>query len=227
MKKSLITSTLTIFACCLVALLIPQSAVAQPVQWINHLDFLPGDSTVLLDFQSYSCPGVGGLSGLAINSTTTGENGPSGGNKVIEKGLIVPHDFLVNGVRVCYENTSPNTFISQIRLCQLADPPSSCLVLLDDGADLVDPGPVCVNSSAPFLGAIDTNPDDPALEGALRLSLRVNFANTSDTICLRGVGLIGIENEKGAKRCTDGIDNDGDGLTDCDDSDCSNKPFCR
>lgn len=201
-----------------------QSAQAQPVLWLNHLDFLEGDSTVDVDFQAVDC--LGGLSGLAITSTTTGENGPSGENKVIEKGVPVPPDFKVNGVRVCYENSSDTSFISQIRLCQLGSPPGFCIVRLDDGTDLTDMGPVCVDSSTPFGGAIDPNPDDADLEGALRLSLRVNFGNVNDTICLRGVGLIGIENEKGAAACSDFVDNDGDGDTDCDDSDCSDRPFC-
>jgi hypothetical protein len=36
-----------------------------------------------------------------------------------------------------------------------------------------------------------------------------------------------IENEGPGKTCSDGIDNDGDGLTDCDDTDCSKKKQCR
>jgi hypothetical protein len=54
-------------------------------------------------------------------------------------------------------------------------------VLLDDGTDLTNPGPVCVNSSAT---SIDPNP------GALLLSLRVNFGNTADRIVVRGLGLL-------------------------------------
>ena len=200
------------------------SAFGQPILWLNHLDFLEGDSSVFVDFESVDC--LGGLSGLAITSSTLGENGASGGNKVVEKGIPVPPDFKINGVRVCYENSSAASFISQIRLCQLGSPPGFCYVQLDDGTDLTDPGPACVNSSTPFDGAIDPNPDDPDLEGALRLSLRVNFGNLGDTICLRGVGLIGTSPEKGAAACSDLIDNDGDGDTDCADSDCSDKPFC-
>jgi hypothetical protein len=203
-----------------------QNAVAQPVAWLNHLDFLPGDETVDVDYQSVECPGTSGLSGLAITSTTLGDNGPSFENKVISKGVPVSPGFKVNGVRVCYESTSAASFITQVRLCQLKSPPDSCVVQLDDGTDLTDPGPVCVNSATPFDGAIDPNPEDPDIEGALRLSLRVNFGDLGDTICLRGIGLIGTSPEKGAAKCLDLIDNDGDGATDCDDTACSKKPFC-
>lgn len=103
--------------------------------------------------------------------------------------------FLVRGVRVCYEvseTTAAETFISQIRIAQLGDPPDFALVQLDDGTDPLDNGPVCVNSEAPFVGPVEANP--AGLEGSILLSLRVNFGDTADTICLRGVGLILCKN---------------------------------
>jgi hypothetical protein len=214
--------------CSVFALLgFPQVSLGQPIYWLNHMDFLPGNPDVTVSFISNSCPG-GTLNGLRINATTTGEVFPVE-NKVT-KGVPVPPDFLIKGVRVCYfvhETSANETFISQIRLSQLGDPPDIALVVLDDGTDLTDAGPTCVNSAETF---IDPNPDGPVggfdLEGALRLTLNVNFGNTSDTICLRGVGLILAEPEKG-KKCTDGIDNDGDGDTDCADSDCSKIKSCN
>ncbi len=174
---------------------LPMAASGQTIYWLNHLDFLPGDPSVTTSFRAVSCPGVGGLSGLAINSSTTGEIGIPAGNKVVQKGVPLPPDFLVRGVRVCYEvqETSSNeTFISQIRIAQLGDPPFFALVRLDDGTDLTDDGPVCVNSEAPVGGPVEANP--AGLEGAIRLSLRVNFGDTDDTICLRGVGLLLCKN---------------------------------
>jgi hypothetical protein len=67
-------------------------------------------------------------------------------------------------------------------LAQVQTPPSAALVLLDDGTNQTDPGPVCVNSK----GAVDIDPS----KGPLLLSLRVNFANTADKIVIRGLGLI-------------------------------------
>jgi hypothetical protein len=164
------------------------TAEAGELMWINHLDFLAGDPSVLLSFNAVSSGVGGGLSGLIIHSTTAGEEAEGGGNKVVEKALPVPPGYLVDGVRVCYELTSDESFISQIRLAQVQDPPDNALVLLDDAADLTDPGPLCVDSISP------SDPIAPSA-GPLLLSLRVNFANPADelsdgdTIVLRGVGL--------------------------------------
>jgi hypothetical protein len=168
---------------------IPVQAHAEEVMWINHLDFLAGDPSVILSFNAVDSDVGGGLSGLIINSTTVGEDADGGGNKVIEKGLLVPPGNLVNGVRVCYELTSEDSFISQIRLAQVQDPSDTALILLDDGTDLTGQGPICVDSMAPVSGPIDPT------AGSLRLSFRVNFANpvddvsNGDTIVVRAVAL--------------------------------------
>jgi hypothetical protein len=85
------------------------------------------------------------------------------------------------GVRVCYELSDAGSFISQIRLAQVQDPPATAVVLLDDGTDLTDQGPVCVNSEP---AEIDSS------AGPLLLSLRLNFGDTSDKIVIRGLGLL-------------------------------------
>jgi hypothetical protein len=54
-------------------------------------------------------------------------------------------------------------------------------VLLDDPTNLTNPGPVCVNSQPTSV--------DPGA-GGVRLSLFVDFGDTSDRIVIRGVGLI-------------------------------------
>lgn len=151
------------------------------VMWVNHFDLLPGDSSVLTSFNAVSSGVGGGLTGLVIQSTTTGQNAPSGGNKVVHMGLQVPPGFLIRGVRVCYELSNKRSFISQIRLAQVQNPPSSAGVLLDDGTDLTNPGPICVDSAT-----TSVNP----VTGAVLISLRVNFGNTADKIVVRALGLI-------------------------------------
>jgi hypothetical protein len=77
--------------------------------------------------------GVGsGLSGLIVTSSTTGDIASGGGNKVIETGVDVPPGYRVTGVRVCYQVSAATTFLDQIRLAQVQNPPSSATVLLDD-----------------------------------------------------------------------------------------------
>jgi hypothetical protein len=83
-------------------------------------------------------------------------------------------------VRVCYELSNARSFIDQIRLAQLQDPPATALVHLDDATHQVNPGPVCVDSTPTTV--------NPAL-GEVRLDLRVNFGDTSDKIVVRAVGL--------------------------------------
>jgi hypothetical protein len=148
--------------------------------WINHFDLLPGDSSVLTSFNAVSSGVGGGLTGLVIQSTTVGDTGAGGGNKVVHMGLEVPPGYSIKGVRVCYELSNKRSFITQIRLAQVNDPPSSATVMLDDGTDQTAVGPICVNCT--------TTTVNPTL-GAVLLSLRVNFGNTSDKIVVRALGL--------------------------------------
>jgi hypothetical protein len=150
------------------------------IMWINHFDLLPGDSSVTTSFNAVSSGVGGGLTGLVIQSSTTGETGPGGGNKVVHMGLQVPPGYSIRGVRVCYELSNKRSFISQIRLAQVQTPPQSAIVKLDDATDQTNPGPICVDSKATTV--------DPAL-GEVLLSLRVKFGNTSDKIVVRALGL--------------------------------------
>ena len=162
----------------------PQSSPApatSPVRWVNHFDLLPGDPAVVSTSADSTTSGVGGgLTGLVITSTTTGEIDSFGGNKNVHMALDLQKNTIIKGVRVCYELTNPGSFISQIRLAQVQNPPSSALVLLDDGTDLVAPGPTCVDSAATLIHS---------KKGSVLLSLRVNFGNVGDKIVIRALGL--------------------------------------
>lgn len=160
----------------------PLAAADDPVvMWINHLDLLPGDSSVTTSTNAISSGVGGGLAGLVIQSSATGDTAPSGGNKVVWRALETPPGFQITGVRVCYELSNRRSFITQIRLAQVQDPPSSAVVRLDDGTNQTDMGPVCVDSQATSI--------DPSA-GAVLLSLRVNFGNTADRIVVRGLALL-------------------------------------
>ncbi len=150
------------------------------VMWLNHLDLLPGDPSVKTSFAALQSL-TGGLSGLNIKSTTTGDTGIPGGNKVVEMGVPTIPGYTIVGVKVCYELSSPKSHITQIRLSQLQNPPSTALVMLDDGTAHTNKGPVCVTSTPTSI--------DPQ-KGAVRLSLRLDIGNTADVIVIRGVGLI-------------------------------------
>lgn len=157
----------------------PSGAVSG-MMWIDHLGFLPGDSSVQTSFNAVNSGVGGGLSGLVIQSTTTGDTATGGGNKVVETAVQVPPGNKVTGVTVCYELSNSRSYIDQIRLAQVQNPPSTALVLLDDATPQTNQGPICINSHP-------TSVDPTA--GPLLLSLRVNFADTSDKIVVRGIGL--------------------------------------
>ena len=158
----------------------PKPKDKKAIMWINHFDLLPGDPSVKTSFNAVSSGVGGGLTALVIESTTTGENAQGGGNKVVHMGLQVPPGYSIKGVRVCYELSNKRSFISQIRLAQVQTPPQTAVVLLDDGTDQTNPGPICVDSAATTV--------DPSA-GEVILSLRVNFGNTSDRIAVRALGL--------------------------------------
>jgi hypothetical protein len=150
------------------------------MMWINHLNLLAGDPSVVTSYNAINS-GVGtGLSGLIIQSTTTGSTAQGGGIKVVERGLEIPPGFKLTGVRVGYENSNPRSSFSGIRLSQVVTPPGTASVLLDDTTLLNAAGPTYADSSSTSI--------DPA-KGPLVLSLRVNFGNTGDRIILRGLGL--------------------------------------
>ncbi len=150
------------------------------LMWINHFELLPGDESVKTSFDAVTSGVGGGLTGLVITSTTTGEVAVSGGNKVVHMAVEVPPGYVVHSVRVGYELTSSASFISQIRLAQVQDPPATAIVLLDDGTDQTDVGPKDVDSASTSIDAA---------AGPLLLSLRTNFGSTSDRIVVRSLGL--------------------------------------
>jgi hypothetical protein len=154
----------------------PQSTL----MWLNHFDLLPGDPSVSTSFNAISSGVGGGLTALVIRSNTTGEIGEGGGNKVVHMALEIPPGYVIKRVRVCYELSNSRSFISQIRLSQIADPPDHADIVLDDATDRTAPGPVCVASAETTV--------DPSL-GAVLQDLRVNFGDTADRIAIRALGL--------------------------------------
>jgi hypothetical protein len=156
------------------------------LMWINHFSLASGNPDELKTTANSTSSGVGGgLTGLVIQSGTLGTPGDvfsDGGNKVVHTALYLPKDSKITGLRVCYENSANASYITQIRLAQVQDPPSSAAVLLDDGTDLNATGPVCVDTAS-------VKPAIKSKNGPVLLSLRANFGNVSDKIVIRGLGV--------------------------------------
>jgi hypothetical protein len=151
-----------------------------PIQWVNHFALLPGGSEITTSFNSTNSGIGGGLTGLVIESSTVGDTFTPAGNKVVHMALELKKNTHIRGVRVCYESTDAGTYIDQIRLAQVQDPPASALVLLDDATHLTNPGPICVDSAKTFIKSSD---------GSVLLSLRVWFGDVQDAIVVRALGL--------------------------------------
>ena len=71
----------------------------------------------------------------------------------------------------------------RVAVLTIDNPPVNALVMLDDGTDLRDPGPVCVNSE---LARTPIAPD----AGALLFSLRGSFGAGGDRIRLISAALL-------------------------------------
>ena len=156
---------------------------APRVQWVDHFDLLSGDPQAVTTSSTSTNSGVGtGLTGLVVTSPVTGDTDSFGGNKVVHMALELQPGTRIRGVRLCYE-LSGSSYIEQIRLAQIQNPPATALVLLDDATPQLDPGPVCVNST------ILSKPIQ-SQKGSVLLSFRFNTVVTSDKIVIRAVGLL-------------------------------------
>jgi hypothetical protein len=157
------------------------------VQWVNHFDLISGDPTVTTVTPQLNTTLGGGLSGLQITSSTTGDVDHTGSNKVVYMALELPKQVKITGVRVCYELSDPGangSFIDQTRLAQIDRTDAhNALVQLDDPTHLDATGPICANSQL-------VSPPIKASGGSTLLSFRVFFASTSDQIVIRTVGLL-------------------------------------
>jgi len=167
------------------ALSFPAWAESPQIQWLNHLELLPGDPTVTAtQFQQHPSFGTN-VEGLVITSSTTGDVDSNGEDKFVSMALATPKETRIKGVRLCYELSDPGasgSFIEDIRLAQFNNTDASTAsVLLDDGIVRDASGPTCVTSKSPLISAG---------KGTIVLSLRTNFASTSDQIGVRALGLL-------------------------------------
>jgi hypothetical protein len=161
------------------------SAQADTTQWINHFDLLSGNPRELFLTTNSTSSGVGGgLTGVVARSSSVGEVFSDNGNKVVQMALNLPPQpagITIRGIRVCYESTNTATYVSQIRLAEVQNPPSTASVKFDDPTDLTVAGPNCVTSKVANVAVGN---------GPLLLSLRLFFGNTNDAIVIRGLGVI-------------------------------------
>ena len=93
--------------------------------------------------------------------------------------LSLPSNLKIEKVTVCYTNSSDASFISQVRLGK-ETLPSSAVVVFDEPTDLTSTSPVCTTEDT---GGV-------TVDGAITLSLRMNYTSTAETVSIGAVGLL-------------------------------------
>lgn len=158
------------------------------VMWVNHFDLQSGDTNILTTRPSdNSAPG--NLTGLVVEAAlapvptvppATPAPAPVGPS-FLQTALNLPNDFKVTGIRVCYESSSPASFINQIGLTQVLGSVDSALTPTVLAAPTANP--VCVESKASRSGF-------KAKNGAIVITLGVTLAS-ADHITIRELGVLG------------------------------------
>lgn len=143
------------------------SASADYAIWLHPALATPEGSTLT----------VSHIGGPAITVTT---NTP-GDLQWLDFPVIIPSNVQINSVQLCYKVSDPSSYISQIRIAQMREPPLD-FVYLDDGTDLTSTTATCVTSAGPTGG-----PFSPA--GMITVELRLNFANVAHTITIGALAL--------------------------------------
>jgi hypothetical protein len=107
------------------------------------------------------------------------------GDKEVAMGVTVPPWNLVTGIKLCYEinNAASASYLSQMAITQLQNSLANPVVVLNDSADRLGVGPVCVESIAA------PTPINPA-SGALQLNFALNFADPADKFVVRSLALV-------------------------------------
>ncbi len=150
----------------------PAATVEDHTIWVSALDMIAsprGDAPSNLVLAR-------GAAGNTLDVTTTS----AGDLQWLAKPLALADNLRIKKVTVCYDLSSADSFISQIRITRENEPPSA-FVVNDDGTDHKSTDPVCVDSNVV--------PNEP-VEGAMTMSLRLNFANTTDQIRIGGIGIL-------------------------------------
>jgi len=140
--------------------------------WIGPLNFVVSEGAPGWETLSIRR----GFSGNTIRVMST----VPGDLKWISLPLPIPTNLKIKKVTVCYEVSDPlSSFISQVRLSEEKEPPTATVVH-DDPTDLKMTGPTCYES---IVGSLRP-------QGAITLSLRMNFGDASDHIDIGAIGVL-------------------------------------
>jgi hypothetical protein len=135
--------------------------------WISPTEFITGDPSLDISYPSVDHPG------------TVVTCGAPGDFKWVFMGLRLQDSVRIEQVIVCYELSDPNSFISQVRLLEMAGP-RQAIVLHDDPTPLNEPSDSYVST---------VGGKTPTSGRAVTLALRLVFQATTDEVRLGAVGV--------------------------------------
>lgn len=149
------------------------------IMWVNHFDLQAGDPLALTIASNSATSGVfPDLSGIVITPLIAG-------TPVLQMALDLPKETKITGVKICYANTGPLSFISQVRLAQVnVQAPTVVDKVVSDDTDLMSTTPVCVDS----VFSVFSNLRIKAKNGPVLLSLGL-AADPTSKILIRGIGV--------------------------------------
>lgn len=142
--------------------------------WVSPTEFVSGDPTVHISYPFLDHPGT------VVTCSNPGDF------KWVFMGLRLPDGVSIEKIIVCYELSDRNSFISQVRLLEMAGP-GHALVLHDDPTPLNKP-------SDSYVSTVGSK--TPTSGRAVTLGLRLVFRATTDEVRLGAVG-VGIDVPKG------------------------------
>ena len=144
--------------------------IADYTLWVSALAFIIPDSSASASL-SFSRGFLGDT--LIVTSSATGDL------KWIALPLALPSNLRIKGIKVYYCLSNARSFISSVVLTREREPPSA-LVIHSDPTDLT--------STKPTLYESTVSPQRP--DGAITLSLRLNFQDSADSISIGAIGIV-------------------------------------
>lgn len=146
------------------------AVVEDHIIWISPLGMIADESTSGVTHLTLNRGGLGNT--LRVGTDQVGDL------QWLMQPLALPDHLVIKAVTVCYGLSSENSFISQVRLSEEMEPPSAT-VQHDDPTDLLSTDGECYVSEVA----------DLAINGAVTLSLRLNFGDVTDRVDIGALGI--------------------------------------
>jgi len=148
-----------------------------PLIWQSPTDYVSGNPSLQIAYSRFERPPFGRT---RFEPSTVVTPGQTGGFTWITIGLHLPQNCRIIAVLICYQLSSPNSYISHLQLTEMSTP-DLATVIHDDTSGLRSLTPTVYSS---VVGGRVPTPDR-----TVELRLQLNFQNLADEIRLGAVGI--------------------------------------